>query len=378
MSINNFLVVSRASPFSKSGSGEVANQFLSFFSKDEIVFLCEKNNGISVDSEQIHYVNLYPINIRRGKRFIRWQRWFLLPSLVNKIVSLAINENSKSIMCFYPDEIYLIASSIAAKKLGIPIYPYFHNLFFENKSGIPALLARFVQKRIFTQAPWVYLISKGLLNEIAKGYPNTDFRVLTHTASIQEDLSQYSSNLKNVKTKFTFLGHINNSNIDSMSYILNAIGRRDDFIVELITQNSIHFLKKNQLIKKNTLINNNVSDEALLGKLKASDILLLPHGMDGPLSHAEYQSAFPTKTIKYLQSGTPILAVLPLNCYLHDFLAKNQCAFCLSTKNEQEFYSAIEKILNNSNSKIKNNAEQVVKEFSQHRVLQKLRQEIFV
>ena len=90
MSINNFLVVSRASPFSKSGSGEVANQFLSFFSKDEIVFLCEKNNGISVDSEQIHYVNLYPINIRRGKRFIRWQRWFLLPSLVNKIVSLAI------------------------------------------------------------------------------------------------------------------------------------------------------------------------------------------------------------------------------------------------------------------------------------------------
>ena len=58
MSINNFLVVSRASPFSKSGSGRVANQFLNFFSKDELVFLCEKNNGISIDNDQIHYINL--------------------------------------------------------------------------------------------------------------------------------------------------------------------------------------------------------------------------------------------------------------------------------------------------------------------------------
>ena len=44
---NKCLVVSRTSPFVKSGSGFVTKQFMSFFSEDEMIFLSEKNNQIT-------------------------------------------------------------------------------------------------------------------------------------------------------------------------------------------------------------------------------------------------------------------------------------------------------------------------------------------
>jgi len=378
MPFEKVLVVSRASPFFKSGSGEVAKQFLNFFNNNEIAFLCEKNVQVTPKSNQVHYINLYPINTKRGKRFFRWQRWFFLPTLVNRIIALVKDENCKSIMCFYPDEIYLIASSIAAEKLGIPLYPYFHNLYYENKHGLSAIIARFVQKRIFKQAPWVYLISKGLLYEMSPKYPNIDFRTLTHAALISETEFNKNSTLLNNVIKLTFLGHINNSNFDALSFLLNIFDEREDIIVQLITSTSKHILEKNKLIKSNTIIQSNISDATLKRLLNKSDLLLLPHGFNGPLSNAEYRSAFPTKTIQYLLSGTPILALLPYDSYLNEFLSSNQCAFCVNNKNKQEIFSVLEKIKKNPNStlKISNNAEKIVRDFSQVKVLKKLKMEI--
>ena len=68
---NKCLVVSRTSPFVKSGSGIVINQFLRFFSASEMIFLSEKNNQITETDSRVHYINSSPINLKRGKRFIR-------------------------------------------------------------------------------------------------------------------------------------------------------------------------------------------------------------------------------------------------------------------------------------------------------------------
>ena len=259
------LVVSRASPFTKSGSGTVAKKFMNFFSNNEMIFLCEKNNQITKVNSQIHYINPYPINIKRGKRFIRWQRWFLLPSLIKKIISLAKEEKCKSIMCFYPEELYLIASSLAAKKLTIPIYPYFHNLYYENKQGFSAIIAKLVQKKLFVQAPWVYLISDGLLKELSPLYPKIDFRVLTHATIIDEIRTNHDKSVKQ-KIQVTFLGHINNSNIDAMSFLLNTLEQREDVIINLITPTSKHVLRKAKLLKNNAIIQRNCTDEEVIQK----------------------------------------------------------------------------------------------------------------
>jgi hypothetical protein len=373
------LVVSRASPFTKSGSGFVTKQFMNFFSEDEMIFLCEKNNKITKNNSRIHYINPYPINLKRGKSFFRWQRWFLLPLLVNKIISLVKKEKCNSIMCFYPDELYLLASSLAAKKLSIPIYPYFHNLYYENKNGLSALVAKSIQKKIFYQSPFVYLISEGLLSELSPKYPRIDFRVLTHATIIDEISTNHNKSVKQ-KIQVTFLGNINNSNIDAMSFLLNTLEQREDVVINLITATSKHVLKKENLLKNNVIIQSNFSDVEVIQKLRISNLLLLPHGLTGALCEAEYRSIFPTKTIQYLLSGSPILALLPHSCYLQDFLSKNQCAFCITNKNEQEIFSILNHVKKNSNEieRITNNAKKTVQIFSENKVLGTLKNQILI
>ena len=282
-------------------------------------------------------------------------------------------------MCFFPDEFHLIAATLAAKKLSIPIYPYFHNLYYENKYGFSAIIAKLLQKNLFAQAPWVYLISDGLLKELSPLYPQIDFRVLTHTTIIDEIRTNHNKPAKQ-KIQITFLGNINNSNIDAMSFMLNTLEQRDDVVINLITPTSKHILNKAKLLKNNVTIHSNYSDEEVSQKLRASNLLLLPHGFTGALSDGEYRSIFPTKTIQYLLSGSPILALLPHNCYLQDFLSKNQCAFCVTNKNEQEIFSILSHVKNNSKEieRITNNARKTVQIFSENKVLGKLKNQIFM
>ena len=352
---------------------------MSFFSEDEMIFLSEKNNHITETNSRIHYINSSPINLKRGRRFIRWQRWFLLALLVNKIIALVKEENCNSIMCVFPDEFHLIAVTLAAKKLTIPIYPYFHNLYYENKQGFSATIAKLVQKKLFAQAPWVYLISDGLLNELSPLYPKIDFRILTHATIIDEIKINHNKSVKQ-KIQVTFLGHINNSNIDAMSFMLNTLEQRDDVVINLITPTSKHILNKAKLLKNNVTIHSNYSDEEVNQKLRTSNLLLLPHGFTGALSDGEYRSIFPTKTIQYLLSGSPILALLPHNCYLQDFLSKNQCAFCVTNKNKQEIFSVLSHVKNHSKEieRITNNSRKTAQIFSENKVLGKLKNQILI
>ena len=377
--MNRILTISKTSPKVKSGSGFITKQFMNFFSEDEMIFLCEKNNQITETNSRVHYIKSDFINFKRGKRFFRWQRWFLLLLLVNKIIALAKKEKCNSIMCFFPDEFHLIAATLAAKKLSIPIYPYFHNLYYENKYGFSAFIAKLLQKNLFAQAPWVYLISDGLLNELSPLYPKIDFRILTHATIIDEIRRNHDKSVKQ-KIQVTFLGHINNSNIDAMSFLLNTLEHREDVIINLITATSKHVLRKAKLLKNNVIIQSNCSDEEVIQKLRISNLLLLPHGFTGGLSNAEYRSMFPTKTIQYLLSGSPILALLPHNCYLQNFLSKNQCAFCVTNKNEYEIFSILSHVRNNSNEieRITNNARKAVQIFSENEVLKKLKNQIFM
>ena len=277
-----------------------------------------------------------------------------------------------------PDEFHLIAATLAAKTLTIPIYPYFHNLYYENKHGFSAIIANLVQKKLFVQAPWIYLISDGLLKELSPLYPKIDFRVLTHATEIDDIRINHDKSPKQV-LEVTFLGNINNSNIDALSFMLNTLGNRKDVVINLIYSPPKYFLKKAKLLKNNIVINNNLSDEEVKQKLRISNLLLLPHGFTGALSDAEYRSIFPTKTIQYLLSGSPILALLPHNCYLQDFLSKNQCAFCITNKNEQEIFSILNHVQNNTNEieRITNNARKTVQIFSKNKVLEKLKNQIF-
>ena len=377
--INKCLFITRTSPFIKSGSGVVAREFMNFFTEDEIIFLSEKHHKIQTPNSRFHYINTTPLKFKKGNRFLHWQRWLLIPTIVNKIINIIENQKCDKIICTYPDEVYLLAASIAAKKLSIPIYPYFHNLYYENKDNISALAAKLIQQKIFKQAPWVYVISGGILSELTPKYPETDFRILTNSTKVVKTINVNSST-NNLKKKVTFLGNINNSNIDALKFTLKALGNRDDVVITLITQVPLYILKKENLITKNTKIKNNLSNKEAMQELQSSNLLLLPHGFSGNLSEAEYRSLFPTKLIDYLKSNTPILAILPYDSFLYKFLQENKCAFTVTSKKDYEIFEILNKLSSNATeiSYITSNSQKTLQKFSEDNVLGTLKNQIFV
>ena len=147
--MNRILAISRTSPQVKSGSGFIMKQFIRFFNQEEMFFLSENSPQIKCKNNRIYYTNTNLIQLKRGNRFFSWHRWFLIPSLIKKIKLVTNEQRCNSILCVFPDEIYLISALFAAKKLNIPLYPYFHNLYYENKKGISKIIAKFIQKKYF-------------------------------------------------------------------------------------------------------------------------------------------------------------------------------------------------------------------------------------
>jgi hypothetical protein len=378
--MNRVLTISRTSPHVKSGSGFIMNQFLNFFNSKEMMFLGEYNPEIPLMNKRIFYTSTFLIKLKKGNRFFGWHRLLLIPRLVKKITQVATEQKCNSILCVYPDEIYLIAAFYAAKKLQIPLYPYFHNLYYENKKGLSKVIARNMQRKIFSYSPFVYLVSKGMLQELSTLYPNVNFRILTHSLpKLQNNLNSYQANLiKNNKIILTFLGNVNNSNLDSLKYLINTLEKEKNILIYLITKTSRKNLIKNDLLKTNVILKNNVEDKDVINELNKSNFLLLPHGLNGPLSKEEYRSVFPTKTMHYLQSIAPILSLLPSDSYLHKFLTDNQCAFCFTEKNKEEIISVFDNLQHNKqliNKTIKN-ANKVAGKFSANNVLFRIRKEI--
>ena len=378
--MNRVLTISRTSPQIKSGSGFIMSQFINFFDSKEMFFLSEDNPEITFKNHRIHYTSSFFIKLKRGNRFFSWHRWLLIPRLIKDIKQVAKEQKCNSILCVFPDEIYLISAFFAAKKLKLPLYPYFHNLYYENKKGISKIIARHFQKKIFSYSSFIYIVSDGMLEELSILYPKVNFRVLTHSLPLsRKTISSYKTNL-NQKNEIilTFLGNINNSNIDSLKYLINIFEKENNMVINLITRTSNNFLLKMGLLKTNVVVKNNVEDKDILNELNQSNFLLLPHGLSGSLSKEEYRSVFPTKTIQYLQSNSPILSLLPCDSYLYKFLTENKCAFCITEKKEVQITSVLENLQHNKSLIFKTveNANMAAKKFSTNNVLLRIKDEI--
>ncbi len=373
------LVISRSVPPIKSGSAFIIKEFYNFFNRNEMIFLGEKPEFQYHDKYSINYINTVPIKFKRGNRFLRWYRWIMIPFLVKKIISLAIHEKCTSILCVFPDEIYLTSASLAAIKLKIEFYPYFHNTYYENKKGSSKILAKIIQGKIFKQSAWVYLMSKGMKDHLEPLYPNIKFKILPHSISVLRE-KKYTGLAKQSKiTVITFLGNINQSNIDALTFSVNAIKKQHNFILKIISSTPKSVFKKLDLITDNVIFKGEVNDKNLILELQNSHILLLPHGFSGSLSNTEYKTIFPTRTVQYLFSGIPILAVLPTNCFLYEFIHKNKCAFYITEKSEKKFISMVYFIKNQNKSitTTLDNAYKVSNNFLPDNILTNLKKELF-
>ncbi|MBK9108460.1 MAG: hypothetical protein IPM92_08835 [Saprospiraceae bacterium] len=96
---------------------------------------------------------------------------------------IARKENVQVVLATFPDGYYLLAGLLTSILLKLPFYTYFHNTYCENRTGISAFVANYIQLKSFKKSKRIFTMSEGMLTFYKEQYPDfgEKFQVLPHT-----------------------------------------------------------------------------------------------------------------------------------------------------------------------------------------------------
>jgi hypothetical protein len=336
------LYLSWSTPDQTSGSGVIINNLARGFRKEEFIIYGEEPIYKQVvewgeDLPRFHYIIKTPV---WGKRFFTVWRLIYFPIAFVKILFVIWKKKVKKIVVVYPDEVFLLLGYLAATVNTVDFFCYFHNTYYENRVGIQKIAAKRFQEMVFSKAKYIFSMSEGL-NEYYK------LKYQKHSEKFVSIQHSYFNSSKfqietpkrglTLKKTFLFSGSINSSNlIASISLFEAILLESNNNIIRILTPTpSKVFLTELLANNIGRIQIDQVTREVLIGEMPNADFLLLPHGFNSSFSEIENLTIFPTKCIEYFYSNRPIIALVPANSFISNFLIKNNCAY-ISNKIDKE------------------------------------------
>jgi len=198
-----------------------------------------------------------------------------------------------SVVVVFTNEVFLFAGYLTAVLTGARLYPYFHNTYLEQRKGLGFLFAYYLQKRNFSRAEHIFVMSQGMVYR--ERYPDLQCSPLPH--SFNEPVPYFSPPPEpGSPIRFTISGNIHGSCLDSAVRVGKAISKVEDAFPTLLSRNPRPYLEAIGLLRDGVR-HETVSRDDLIARLKEADIVVLPHGFSGKLCSEEYRTIFPTMPI---------------------------------------------------------------------------------
>lgn len=279
----------------------------------------------------------------RGARYFSTIRRQMLPWIVNQIKSAAKREGCQAILGVYPDEMYLQASYLAAEKLDIPFYSYFHNTYLDNIAVNPNR-AREIQCRVFERSRRVFVMSEGMRSHFESEYQLTNCRTLPHTFERypEQEIIPYQFPVDR-PIKIVLFGNFNESNLDATKRFCTTLAAEPEVRLHLYSEVPRFLLEQRGLPMKSIEYHGSLGSlplNPMIEELRKYDMLALTHGFIGGYGPIEYKTIFPTRTIPMLLSGRPLFVHSPPNCFLTKFAEANKIGLVVNEANPSTISSA--------------------------------------
>jgi glycosyltransferase involved in cell wall biosynthesis len=345
---NKILLVSWTQPPETSGSAVIVGNLAQQFTRDEMVLIGERSHGRPAGAwkEEWPAQNYMADELAPSRRGARWWRRLQWPLALIRTISLARREHCNVVLTVFPKEEHLLIGYLTAMATGARFYPYFHNTYLENRTGLAKRFASWLQGRVFAHAKHVFVVSEGMAALYRKRYPGLSCSALVHTFS--EPLLNFTSPPPPASPlRVIVSGNINESCRDAAVRLCRAVKDIPDTALTILTGTPRPLLESLGMLSP-TVQYATVSRDGVLQALRSADIVLLPHGFDGALAREEYETIFPTKTIEYLICGRPILAHTPPACFLTQFLRQAHCALVVDTPDASAVITAVQRLRNDS------------------------------
>lgn len=338
------MLLSWSIPPAPTGSGVILGNLAKQFSPDDMVVMGARYVGSppvdwSEEWPRLIYATLQPPAGWRGARWIRWMQW---PWLVLRALWTLLAQRCEAIFVVFPDEIYLLTAYILSLITRRPLFAYFHNTYLERRSG--SKLARWLQPRVFRRAKHVFVMSEGMQRLYRQHYPDLTCTPLVHTFNDPLPDDDVVRDVATVHTplRLAIQGNVNASNWGAAARLAEAIKTFAPGEIQCAVYSGTDAAQLKRVgFDGPQFTAGRVSRDVLLEKLQEADIVLLPHGFSDQMVADEILTIFPTRTIEGLISGRPMLAHLPADCFLNEFLVRHECALIVNEQDTQKVRAAI-------------------------------------
>lgn len=312
---------------------------------DKIVVVGELPNTI-MQWDDINYhlfhIDTNILNIKRGIKYHKWLSFFRSFRRINQIIK---HHNCTKIIAVFPDEYFLSLSYILAKFNGIQLYPWLHNTYIENRSGLFKLLAEFLQPKLFKYSTKIFCMSDGLTQYYENNYTGAKFNTLRHPFDINISEIEIAKTNSNGPFTFAYTGSLNESCRDASIRICKAISMKANCKLIVFGKRNLNDLIKAGIPSEYMQSFGFLEKEVFDQQLKMCDFMILAHGFRGTLSDVEYDTIFPTRTVPLLYSGKPIIAHASATSFLGTWLKQNNCGYLISSEDQDKISSAIDVLI---------------------------------
>jgi len=276
-----------------------------------------------------------------GRRGERWWRWLNLPKALWAANRLVRQKKCGAIVVVFPDELFLLVGYLVARWNGTSLYPYYHNTYTGNRRGIALAFARWLEPRVIRRSVCVFAISEALRDILAAQYPGARFEVLRHPVTEGLPPAPKTGHLVHDPLRLVLFGNINDTCQDAAVRLLRVVRSRPDLHLTLCSGQSAPYLVRLGFEGPNIRILG-IQGGKLMAQIREADVVLLPHGLKGPIADIEIATIFPTKTTEALFSGRPILAHAPASSFLAQFLRARDCALVVGQPSEAALSKALD------------------------------------
>lgn len=291
----------------------------------------------------LYHIDPYVIPIQRGRQY---SKWLSFRRSLKQLKSIIAKHNCCAILAAFPDEYYTNLARKASLHFDIPFYPWFHNTYLENRSGGLLRLARYLQPKFFKDANLVLSISDGLTSYYRREYENTNFSTLLHAFNIPHVDHQHYSLKGKEKITFAYTGSFNESCRDAAVRLAKAILSQPNYELHIFGKKNAQQFEKYGINIDQTVVYGFLPDEEFNAKLRACDIMLVPHGFTGARSEVEYNTIFPTRTIPLLYTDRPLLVHSPAEAEYTKWCISNNISYVVTSRSQDDIISQVDEIIN--------------------------------
>jgi glycosyltransferase involved in cell wall biosynthesis len=360
--MTRFALISHILPPSPSGQPVILYRILSGI-KEDVYYLINTRFSTRPDESmdnrfrlrgQYYYLPPDP-TLKYSYRF--GLSWIL--KVINVFIKLyARTKNILGVLRHEPDTTALIvctgdfvdlpAGYLVSRIRGIPFYAYIFDDYLYQFIGGERWIVKLIAPYIFKHSDGIIGPNEFICQEYQQRYGVTTTLVRNpcdKTELEKEPYIQRAGTKKKIKIIYT--GAIYLANFGCFRNLIQAMKSLQEYPIELhiFTSQTPDQLASEGIQGEKVFIHSHLSYGEVFEQQRNADILFLPLAFESPIPEIIRTSA-PGKFGEYLASGSPVLAHVPANSFVADYLEKYQCGLVAGENDPSSLKDHILKLIN--------------------------------